>query len=392
MDILHLARQAEDYILQRRRYYHQHPELSGQETETCAQVERDLRAMGITEITRMQTCHGLTALIRGGKPGKTLGLRSDLDALPITEETGLPFASQNPGVMHACGHDAHIAILLGAARILQENREALPGNIRLIFQPSEENASGARWMAAEHAADDVDALFGAHVWGALDAPLIDVSAGNRMAAADLFSIDVDGTSAHGGQPHLGTDAITVACAMVNNLQQCVARMNDPLHPEVLTIGEFAGGPRFNVISDHVWMQGTTRYFSRAPKIEAQMRRIIESTAESFGASARLNYQYKSPAVINSDPLMNRVAHDAVLKLFGAESLGHLPANMGGEDFAQLVPAGTPTFFAFIGSRNAEKGITHTNHQPQYTVDEDILVRGSAFTAQFALDYLEAAAE
>ena len=387
MNVLETAKQAEGYIPDRRRYYHQHPELSGQEKNTSEQLVRDLEALGITEIHHMKNCYGLTAVIRGSKPGKLLGIRSDMDALPIREETGLPFASQNEGVMHACGHDSHMAILLGAAKILQAHRDELCGGVKLIFQPSEENASGAKWMAAEHAADDVDALLGAHVWGTLDAPLIDVSAGNRMAGADLFSIDVNGRSSHGGEPHLGMDAISIGCAIVNNLQQCVSRMNDPLHPEVLTIGEFAGGPQFNVISDHVWMQGTTRYFTRTPQIEGQMRRIIEQTEASFGADATLNYEYKSPAVVNSDSLMNRVAHDTVVKLFGNEALGNLPPMMGGEDFAQLVPAGTPTFFAFIGSRNAEKGITHTNHQAQYTVDEDILVRGAAFEAQFALDYL-----
>ena len=353
MNVLETAKQAEGYILDRRRYYHQHPELSGQEKNTSEQLVRDLEALGITEIHHMKNCYGLTAVIRGSKPGKLLGIRSDMDALPIREETGLPFSSQNEGVMHACGHDSHMAILLGAAKILQAHRDELCGGVKLIFQPSEENASGAKWMAG----------------------------------ADLFSIDVNGRSSHGGEPHLGMDAISIGCAIVNNLQQCVSRMNDPLHPEVLTIGEFAGGPQFNVISDHVWMQCTTRYLTRTSQIEGQMRRIIEQTAASFGADATLNYEYKSPAVVNSDSLMNRVAHDTVVKLFGNEALGNLPPMMGGEDFAQLVPAGTPTFFAFIGSRNAEKGITHTNHQAQYTVDEDILVRGAAFEAQFALDYL-----
>lgn len=387
MDIKALADKYNDYIIERRRYYHTCPELSNEEKETRASLHKDLEAMGITDIKEMEHCYGMIATIHGGKPGKTVALRSDIDALPVKEETGLPFASKNEGKMHACGHDSHMAILLGAAKILQAHRDELCGGVKLIFQPSEENASGAKWMAAEHAADDVDALLGAHVWGTLDAPLIDVSAGNRMAGADLFSIDVNGRSSHGGEPHLGMDAISIGCAIVNNLQQCVSRMNDPLHPEVLTIGEFVGGPQFNVISDHVWMQGTTRYFTRTPQIEGQMRRIIEQTAASFGADATLNYEYKSPAVVNSDSLMNRVAHDTVVKLFGNEALGNLPPMMGGEDFAQLVPAGTPTFFAFIGSRNAEKGITHTNHQAQYTVDEDILVRGAAFEAQFALDYL-----
>ena len=387
VELLQAIQEMMPEIIEIRRDIHRHPEIGRKEFRTTALIKEKLQEYGVDEIKSLMPT-GAVALIRGeGEADVCIALRTDIDALPVQEETGLPYSSQVPGMMHACGHDSHMAILLGAAKILQAHRDELCGGVKLIFQPSEENASGAKWMAAEHAADDVDALLGAHVWGTLDAPLIDVRAGNRMAGADLFSIDVNGRSSHGGEPHLGMDAISIGCAIVNNLQQCVSRMNDPLHPEVLTIGEFAGGPQFNVISDHVWMQGTTRYFTRTPQIEGQMRRIIEQTAASFGADATLNYEYKSPAVVNSDSLMNRVAHDTVVKLFGNEALGNLPPMMGGEDFAQLVPAGTPTFFAFIGSRNAEKGITHTNHQAQYTVDEDILVRGAAFEAQFALDYL-----
>ena len=194
MDIKALAEQYNDYIIDRRRYYHTCPELSGEEKNTRAHLKEDLEALGITDIHEMETCYGLTATIHGGKPGKTVGLRADTDALSFQEETGLPFASCEPGKMHACGHDTHIAMLLGAAKLLQEHREELRGDVRLIFQPAEEHVIGSKAMIAEGALDGVDAIFGQHVWGTLDIPYIDVTAGPRMAYSGRFTVDVIGTS------------------------------------------------------------------------------------------------------------------------------------------------------------------------------------------------------
>ncbi|MCQ2558470.1 MAG: amidohydrolase [Oscillospiraceae bacterium] len=386
VDIRYLSEKYDDYIIERRRFYHAWPELSGQEKNTREFIKHDLEALGITEITEMKNCYGLTAMIRGGRPGKTIGLRADMDALPIHEETGLSYSSRNEGIMHACGHDSHIAMLLGAAKILQSVKSQLSGNVLLIFQPSEENASGASWMVAEHATDCIDALYGMHIWGELDAPLIDISEGNRMAAADLFYIDVYGASAHGASPNLGIDAISIGCNIVVNLQQCVSRINDPLNPMVVSIGEFRGGPRFNVISDHVEMVGTTRYFKNDIDIENTMRRVIENTAAAMGGRAELRYIYKSPAVINKDPVMNTIARNAVVKLFGEHCIGILKPTMGGEDYP-ILAQGKPFFFAFLGTHDEEGGYTCVNHQQGYTLDETLLKRGSALTAQFALDYL-----
>lgn len=181
MDIKALAQDAAPYVVERRHYYHQHPELTGEEKNTRDAIHRDLEALGITDIRDMVNCYGLVATIHGGKPGKTVGLRADTDALSFQEETGLPFASCEPGKMHACGHDTHIAMLLGAAKLLQEHREELCGDVRLIFQPAEEHVIGSKAMIAEGALDGVDAIFGQHVWGTLDIPYIDVTAGPRMA-------------------------------------------------------------------------------------------------------------------------------------------------------------------------------------------------------------------
>ena len=385
MDMKTLAAQNEAYIIERRRFYHTCPELSGEEKNTRAHIKADLEALGITDITEMQTCYGLTATIHGGKPGKTVALRTDTDGLKVDEKTGLPFASCN-GAMHACGHDCHIAMLLGAAKLLQENRAELSGNVKLLIQPAEEIAAGAKAMVAEGVMDGVDAIYGAHIWGNFDAPLVDFSAGNRMAGCDIFTLTVDGVAAHGSAPHLGVDAIAVSAAIIMNIQQYVSRINDPINPLVVTIGEIHGGTRFNTIPNRVVMEGCTRTFSTDKGDEKVIRKIAENTAAAFGAKATLDYHYMTIPVINKDEQLNRIAQTAVKKLYGEASLGQLPILMGSEDFSWFGER-VPYVFGFIGSRNEKKSITYTNHHEMYDVDEDVLQRGAAVMAQFAADYL-----
>ena len=386
MDIKALAEQYEAYIIERRRFYHTHPELSGQEKETRAHIKDDLLALGITDIRELKNCCGLVATIHGGRPGKTVALRTDIDALPVKEETGLPFCSQREGCMHACGHDCHIAILLGADMILQENREEFSGNVRLIVQPAEEICQGARQMMAEGALEGVDAVYGAHIWGDFDAPLIDVTPGNRMAGGDIFTIRIEGVTAHAASPHQGVDAITVACAVVTSLQQYVSRMNDPLNPMVITLGTIRGGTRFNVIANEVTMEGSLRTFSTAGNSEDILIRIVEDTAAALGGRGVVEYRHMCPPVINGNETLNRIARNAAAKLYGEESIGHLATMMGSEDFSWY---GTevPSFFAILGSRNQEKGLIYTNHHEKYDVDESVLHRGAGLMAQFAVDFL-----
>lgn len=385
MDIKALAKDAESYIIERRRYYHAHPELSEQEKETRDAIHRDLTALGVTDIRDFDNCYGLIADIHGGKPGKTVALRTDIDALPVQEETGLPFASCNEGVMHACGHDAHIAILLGAAKILMQVREELCGTVRLIVQPQEEVVNGSRLMIEGGALEGVDAVYGTHVWGDMAAPYIDFTSGKRMAYAGLFNITVEGVSAHGSAPHLGADAITAAASIILNLQQYVSRANDPLNPLVLTIGTIKGGTRCNVIPNRVHMDGTLRSFTKE-RHEEVMRRIIENTAEALGVKATLTYEDVVDPVLNTDEHLVHLAQNAVTKLYGAEALGHLPTMMGSEDFANYMSV-VPGVFGFVGSGNPEKGCTYTNHHEKYDIDEDILQRGAGVMAQFAVDFL-----
>lgn len=392
MNIKELAAKYESYILDRRHFYHTCPELSGEEKETTKLIRADLEAIGITDIHEMEGFYGLYADLKGGKPGKTIALRADIDALPVNEESGLPFASKHPGKMHACGHDNHIAMQLGAAKILHDLKDELCGTVRFVFQPAEEIAAGARQMLNAGVLDGVAGIYGVHVWGAFDAPFIDFSAGNRMACCHKFVIEVEGCSAHASAPHDGIDAVMVSCAILNNLQQVVSRMNDPLNPMVLTVGRVDAGNRWNVLAGHATLEGTVRTFATGTKVEETMRQVIDSTAAAFGAKATMKYDYLTNPVINSSDLMNRVAQNAVVKLYGEESLKHLPTMMGSEDFSIFGEKGTPYIYGFVGSRNPELGCIYSNHHEKYNVDESILQRGAGVAAQFAADFLAETAE
>lgn len=387
MNVRELAEKYESYIIERRRYYHTCPELSGQEVETAKSLKADLEAMGV-EVEMCKNCNGLVGTIKGGKPGKTVALRADIDGLSVVEETGLPFASKNEGAMHACGHDNHMAMLLGGAKILTEIKDQLAGTVKILFQPAEEIATGANAMIAEGVLEGVDAIYGAHIWGDFDAPLIDASAGNRMACCDGFTIEVEGVSTHGSSPHLGTDGIVAAAAIIQELQSYVSRNNNPLNPCVVTVGTINGGQRFNIIANKVVLEGTVRTFSRETlaTIQEDMQRIVSNTAAAFGATANVTkYNHMTPPLINDNEDLNKIAQDAVIKLYGEEALGHLPTMMGSEDYAFFMEK-VPGIYCFLGSRDAEHH--YINHHEKYDVPEDVLKRGAAMYAQFAFDFLE----
>ena len=390
MDIRALAEKYEGYIIEQRRWFHAHPELSWEEFGTTDHIQEELEKMGL-EVHRFEGRPGCTAMIYGGKavPGaKTVALRADIDALPVEEKTGLPFASENPGVMHACGHDNHMAMLLGAAKILCEVKDELEGNVKLLFQAAEETCFGAEYYVQQGVLDGVDAIYGQHIWAGLEAPYLNVQPGVRMASCDNFTITVEGSSTHGSTPHLGTDAIVAAASIIMNIQTYVSRNNDPLNPLVVTVGKIDGGQRFNILANKVVMEGTCRTFSRKTleTIDKDLERIAANTAAAFGASASLEYQHLTTPVINDHEDLNRIARNAVIKLYGEEGLGHLPTMMGSEDLAFFMEE-VPGVFGFIGSRDPEQGYIYTNHHEKYSVPEEVLQRGAAMHAQFALDFL-----
>ena len=328
MDIRALAEKYEGYIIEQRRWFHAHPELSWEEFGTTDHIQEELEKMGL-EVHRFEGRPGCTAMIYGGKavPGaKTVALRADIDALPVEEKTGLPFASENPGVMHACGHDNHMAMLLGAAKILCEVKDELEGNVKLLFQAAEETCFGAEYYVQQGVLNGVDAIYGQHIWAGLEAPYLNVQPGVRMASCDNFTITVEGSSTHGSTPHLGTDAIVAAASIIMNIQTIVSRNNDPLNALVVSIGEIHGGQRFNILANKVVMEGTCRTHSREMrgKIEPLLRRICEDTAAAFGAKAELKYDAFPSPVINDHDDLNQIAHDAAVKLYGEEGIKNAP--------------------------------------------------------------------
>lgn len=391
MNYKELAEKTESYIIEQRRWCHQHPELSWEEFETTDHIEGELEKMGY-QVQRFDGKPGCCCILEGGKAtanSKTVALRADIDALPVEEKTGLPFASENKGVMHACGHDTHAAMLLGAAKMLMETKEELCGNVKFIFQSAEETCHGSEYYVEQGILDGVDAIMGQHIWGTMDEPYMNFQAGPRMASVDNFVIKVEGVSAHGTQPHLGIDALLASAAIIMNIQSFISRTNDPLNPLVVNIGEMHAGQRYNIIANHSELFGTVRTFNREfrKNIEAGLRKIVENTAATFGATATLEYEYFASPVINKDELLNEVAQDAARKLYGEECLKELPEVMGSEDFAYYADK-IPAIFGFLGSRNEELGYTAGNHNDHYTVHETVLKRGSAMYAQFAYDYLQ----
>ncbi len=391
MNFKELAEQNEQWVIDQRRFFHQCPELSFEEKNTTKEIGKRLEEMGLVP-HYYEDYYGLWTMIEGGQAGegtKTIALRADIDALPVEEHTGLDFCSKNPGKMHACGHDCHIAMLLGGIKLLLEKKDELKGNVKIIFQAAEESCYGARYYVEHGFLDDVDAIYGTHIWGDFDAPYMNFEAGPRMASADNFTIEVEGVSAHGSAPHQGVDAILVAAYILTEIQAIVSRINDPLNPLVVTVGEIHGGQRFNIIANKVVMEGTTRTHSAEMrmKTEGLLRGIVEHVAESFGAKATLKFDYYPGPVNNSHEDLNRIANDAAVKLYGSDCLKSLPKMMGSEDFAMFMEK-VPGIFGFIGSRNEKLGYTAKNHNDHYTVDESVLKRGAAMYAQFAYDYLE----
>lgn len=385
MNIDKLADKYEDYIIKMRRHFHMNPELSKFEYKTSETIQEELDKLDIPYEVYIET--GVIGRIKGAKPGKTVLLRADIDALEVQEANDHEYKSQVDGVMHACGHDAHIAMLLGAAHMLKEVQEDLAGEVILFFQPAEELASGAKdLMAASGIMDEVDAAFGEHVWQDLEVGQVSVEAGPRMAAADYFSIDVKGKSGHGSMPNQTIDALLAASAIVINLQQMSSRNVSPLDPFVITIGKLESGTRFNVISGSAFMEGTIRVFNNDiwQETESMVKRIAENTAAAYGARAQVHMDKVFGPTINNE-VTSRIAQGAAEKITGAEVVEY-EKTTGGEDFSYIARE-VPSTFAFVGIRNDERGINSPHHSETFDLDEKALLIGAKLHAQFAIDFL-----
>jgi len=385
MNVKELAEQYRNEIIAWRRDFHAHPELALEEFETADKVARELEKLGI-KVTRVGKT-GVLGTLTGNHPGKTVALRADMDALAIVETTGVSYQSKNAGVMHACGHDGHTAMLLGAAKILSQLKDEIRGTIKFIFQPAEEVGLGALQFLEAGILEGVSAVFGAHLWPDIPTGKVSLEAGPRMASVAKIKITVKGASVHGSMPNLGVDAIVAAAAIVMNLQTISSREISPLEPVVVSIGKFAGGTSWNILCDEVVMEGTTRSFSRETKNKLceMIERVARNTAASLRAEAHVEYAETAPPTIN-DPHVSKIAAGALKKLYGEGAAVEAPKVMGGEDFAYLMEA-VPGAFALIGSGNKEKETSLPLHQGKFNIDEDALPIGAALHAQFALDFL-----
>lgn len=386
MLIKDIAGQYQDYVIEMRRKFHRCPEVALKETRTCRMICEELEGMGLTP----RVIHGTGVMVDIGdrsRSGRTVCLLADIDALQVTEETGAEYASEHPGYMHACGHDAHIAMNLGCARILCDIEKELNGRVRLIFEPAEEIAKGALGMIAAGALDQVDTIYGTHVWGNVPAGIFSAEAGPRMASADFFTVRVKGKSVHGSLPHKGIDPIAAAAAIISNLQVAFQRELDSCEPTVLSFCQIYGGNTDNAIPEEVTIGGTTRAFSEEVRrsFPGIMERVIQDTAHAFRAEAVLDYRFGSSPVTNDEECSRR-AIAAITRNYGPEALTLQKPTMGGENFSEY-QALVPGVFVFLGIANEELGAVYPNHSSHFAMDERVLIRGSVAAVQYAVDFL-----
>ncbi len=392
-------------ILEWRRDLHQHPELGNHEVRTAKLVADQLRALGMQPRTGLAHT-GVTAILKGGKPGPRIALRADMDALPVTEQTGLPFASkvtgryrgQPVGVMHACGHDAHVAMLLGVASTLVAMQAELPGEVMFVFQPAEEgppNAGedfGAALMLKQGIFADFkpDAVFGLHVWAGLATGTVGTRSGALMASADEWTLTVRGKQTHGSRPWDGVDPITLGAQILLGTQSIIARqVNIAATPVVLTAGQFQSGVRFNIIPDEATLVGTLRTFDPVVRedVITRFRRTAQDFAHAGGGSAELQVANNAPVTVN-DPALAQRGRASLERALGAGNVVEMPLVTVAEDFSRYATA-APTFFFFVGSTAAgtDPASAPINHSPQFLLDEQSLQVGSRAMLQVALDFL-----
>ena len=384
-NIKELVGEHKELIINLRRDLHRIPEPAYTEKKTSAYVADYLRKEGLEVHTGIAR-YGVVGLMETGRPGPTLMIRADMDALPITEETGHPFASTHKGAMHACGHDAHMAMVLAAATVLNKIEGKLKGNIKFLFQPAEEGPGGAKPMidAGVMENPDVDYSIGCHVWPEIPEGTIGVRSGPFMAAMDRFDIEILGKGGHGAMPHLCVDALEVGVQVVNALQRIVSRHMDPLNPAVVTVGSFQAGTTFNVIPEHAHMCGTTRTFDREiwNAWEARIDKIVRGVCESMGAEYRLKFARGYPPTVNDESVSDLVRRCAE-KVVGKELVVEPGRTMGGEDMAFYLEKSKGCFFCLGVAREGLPPV----HNPKFDFNEDVMVLGTETHCRAALELL-----
>ncbi|HEY3365003.1 MAG TPA: amidohydrolase [Symbiobacteriaceae bacterium] len=368
-----------------RRHLHMYPEISFAEHETTAWLANRMEEWGISYTRPTPT--GLVGEITGNRPGKTVAIRADIDALPIAEANEFDFKSRNPGAMHACGHDGHTAILLGLSRFLAGNRD-FPGRVKLLFQPAEERPpGGAQQFINAGVLNDVDACIGLHLMSDIPTGRAGICDGPMMANSDGFTARIQGRGGHGASPHKTVDAVMVACHAVVNLQSIVSRKVDPTRPAVVTVGAIHAGTTFNVIADSAELKGTVRSFHTDLRqyLHDEVQRTLETTCAMYGATVEFEYQWGYPACVNH-PAITAVMRQAAGAVLGDPAVFVVPKQMGGEDFAYY-GLKVPAAFLFVGCQNPAVGAEWEHHHPRFTVDEAALPQGMEILGRAALTLL-----
>ncbi len=374
-----------DILIQWRRDFHQYPELGFEEHRTSSIIAETLISFGMSPKTGVGKT-GVTADLNFGE-GPTIALRADMDALPMQETSGLSFSSKHDGVMHACGHDGHMAMLLGAAKILSQMDKELTGTIRFIFQPAEEGEGGARYMIKDGCLEGVDEIYGIHVWNYQPVGEVGAKEGPILAAADLFDIIIKGVGGHGATPQGTVDAVIVAAHLIQALQTIVSRNTNPLESTVITIGEINGGHNFNIIADKVRLAGTTRAYTKENRsmIQRRMQEIIDGIAKSFGAEITFNYTDGYPPTINHAGPVKKVLQ-AAGKVVGPGA-GEPYLSMGGEDFSYYLQK-VPGCFFFVGSApDGQRQFSTPHHCSHFNMDESALSVGTSVYLNLVEDIL-----
>ncbi len=390
IDYRSLANALADSIIAWRRDFHQHPELGFQEFRTAGIVAEHLNALGVETSTGVGKT-GVVGIIEGARPGPTVLLRFDMDALPVTEETGLPFASQNSGLMHACGHDGHTAIGMGVAQLLVETRGQWAGRIKLLFQPAEEGQGGAAATVRDGVLEDPkpEAAFALHLWNQLPVGQFVVQEGPFMAAADIFEISIIGRGGHGAVPEDTIDAVLVGAEAVNALQTIISRNVSPHETAVLTIGSFRAGQAFNVISERAVLRGSIRTFDPAVRalIIRRIREVLTGVTRAHGASFifDLKDDEYTPAVIN-DPAMTDIAREAARQVLSPEQITQIRPLMVSEDMSEILNR-VPGCYVLLGAE-PEGGARGPHHNPKFDINEDALPLAAAIMANIATTYTE----
>ncbi|MCL5772840.1 MAG: M20 family metallopeptidase [Firmicutes bacterium] len=386
--ILEKARNIREELIETRRKIHKNPEVGLREFQTAKLIKGKLESLGIKVILSPSTT-AVVGILEGKMPGKTVALRADMDALTVQEKSDTEYKSQVPDVMHACGHDGHVAMLLGAAEILNSLKENLKGNVKFLFQPAEEGPGGALPMIGEGALKnpEVDACIGLHLYNDLKTGSVVVESGTISAAADEFRLAILGKGGHGASPHEGVDAIVAASHVIHGLQSIVSRFVDPVKPVVITVGTIKGGYRHNIIADSVEMTGTVRTLDAElrKKMKAMMEKTISGITSAFGASYKFEYDYGYPSTVNDEGLCSLV-REALADLLGRENVkDYEEATMGAEDFAYFSRKVPSVMFSLGGMKEDSENYPH--HHPKFDFNEEALVIGSASLARTAIEFL-----